>query len=62
MIGKLLGALVGRSIDRRDGKGGIAGTVAGAAAGSALRRMGPLGWVLGGGYLAARYFRNRRRR
>ena len=52
MIGKVIGALVGREIDRRDGRGGLKGAAFGALAGGALRRMGPLGMVLGGAYVA----------
>ncbi|QHL90097.1 hypothetical protein GVO57_03695 [Sphingomonas changnyeongensis] len=60
MIGKVIGALVGREIDRRDGKGGLKGAVIGAVAVSALRRMGPLGLVLGGAYVAKKALDRRR--
>ncbi|MBU3077977.1 hypothetical protein [Sphingomonas quercus] len=60
MIGKLIGALVGREIDRRDGEGGVKGAVLGAVAVGALRRLGPLGLVLGGGYLAKKAYDRRR--
>ncbi|GGB17013.1 hypothetical protein GCM10011380_03120 [Sphingomonas metalli] len=56
MIGKILGALVGRELDRRDGSGGIKGAAMGALVGGALRRMGPLGMVLGGGYVAKKAY------
>lgn len=63
MIGRLIGALVGREIDRRDGKGGLKGAVLGAAAVGALRALGPVGLVLGGGYVAKKaYDRYRARR
>lgn len=52
MIGKVIGALVGREIDRRDGQGGLKGALIGAAAAGGLRRLGPLGLVLGGAYVA----------
>jgi hypothetical protein len=52
MIGKIVGALIGREIDRRDGQGGLKGAVIGAASASLLRRLGPVGLVLGGAYAA----------
>lgn len=52
MIGKVIGALVGREIDRRDGRGGMKGAVIGAVAAGGLRRLGPLGLLLGGAYVA----------
>ncbi len=56
MIGKIIGALVGRELDRRDGSGGTKGALIGMAAGGALRRMGPLGLILGGGYVAKKAY------
>lgn len=60
MIGKIIGALVGREIDRRDGSGGAKGAVIGMAAAGALRRMGPLGLILGGGYVAKKAYDRRK--
>jgi len=60
MIGKIIGALVGREIDRRDGKGGIKGALIGAAAAGGLRRLGPLGLILGGAYVAKKAYDRRR--
>lgn len=60
MIGKVIGALVGREIDRRDGSGGVKGAVIGAAAAGALRRLGPIGLVLGGAYVAKKAIGRRR--
>ena len=60
MIGKLIGALVGRELDRRDGSGGLKGAALGALAAGALRRMGPLGLVLGGGYVVKKAYDRRR--
>lgn len=60
MIGKVIGALVGREIDRRDGSGGAKGAIIGMAAAGALRRLGPLGLILGGGYVAKKAFDRRR--
>ncbi len=60
MVGKIIGALVGREIDRRDGKGGLKGAVIGAMAAGGLRRLGPLGLILGGGYVAKKAYDRRR--
>lgn len=62
MIGKVIGALVGREIDRRDGSGGAKGALIGMVAAGALRRMGPLGLILGGGYVAKKAYDRRKRR
>ena len=62
MIGKLIGALLGREIDRRDGSGGLKGAVIGAVAAGALRRTGPIGLVLAGGYVAKKIYDRRRDR
>jgi hypothetical protein len=60
MIGKVVGALIGREIDRRDGEGGVKGALLGAASASLLRRMGPLGLVLGGAYAARQMWKRNR--
>ena len=60
MIGKVIGALVGREMDRRDGRGGLKGMAMGALMGGAMRRMGPLGMILGGGYVAKKAYDRRR--
>ena len=60
MIRSIVGALVGREIDRRDGKGGIGGALIGMGAMRMLSRMGPLGLVLGGGYVAKKALDRRR--
>ena len=62
MIGKIIGALVGREMDRRDGSGGVKGAAIGALVGGGLRRMGPLGMLLGGGYVAKKALDRRRAR
>ena len=56
MIRTILGALVGRELDRRDGSGGIKGAAIGALATRAVTRMGPLGMLLGGGYVAKKAY------
>ncbi|MFD1949701.1 hypothetical protein ACFSGX_02825 [Sphingomonas arantia] len=60
MFGKIIGALVGREMDRRDGSGGTKGALLGMIAGSGLRRMGPLGMLLGGGYVAKKAYDRRK--
>ena len=60
MIGKVIGALVGREIDQRDGRGGLKGALLGAGAVGLMRRMGPLGLLLGGGYVAKKAYDRRR--
>lgn len=60
MLGKIIGALVGREIDRRDGRGGAKGALLGAAAAGGLRRLGPLGMLLGGAYVAKKALDRRR--
>ena len=60
MFGRVIGALVGRELDRRDGSSGIKGAAMGALAVGAMRRMGPLGMVLGGAYVAKKAYDRRR--
>lgn len=56
MIRSIIGALVGREMDRRDGSGGLKGAALGALAARAATRMGPLGMLLGGGYVAKKAY------
>ena len=56
MIRSIIGALVGREMDRRDGSGGLKGAALGALAARAATRMGPLGWALGGAYVAKKAY------
>lgn len=60
MFRTIIAALVGREIDRSDGKGGLKGAAIGVVAASALRRMGPLGLILGGAYVAKKAYDRRR--
>ncbi|MFW2828671.1 hypothetical protein [Sphingomonas sp. ID0503] len=60
MIGKVLAAIIGSKIDQRDGSGGVKGAILGATAAGVIRRMGPLGIVLGGAYLAKKAYDKRR--
>ena len=60
MIGKIIGALVGREIDRRDGSSGVKGAALGVLAAGVMRRLGPLGLVLGGGYAAKKAYDRRK--
>ncbi|MBO9714488.1 hypothetical protein [Sphingomonas sp.] len=63
MIGKIMGALIGRSIDRRDGHGGLKGMALGVAVERVLKRLGPIGWIVGGLlWLVARLLFGRKRR
>lgn len=62
MIRTIMGALVGRELDRRDGEGGAKGAIVGAIAARAVTRMGPLGLLLGGGYLAKKAYDRRKAR
>lgn len=56
MIRTIIGALLGRELDRRDGTGGAKGALVGALATRAVTRMGPLGMLLGGGYVAKKAY------
>ncbi len=63
MIGRIISALVGREMGRRNGSGGASGAVKGVVAMGLMRRMGPLGMILGGGYAAKKaYDRNKARK
>ena len=60
MIRGIIGALVGSELDRRDGRGGLKGAAIGMIASRVLTRMGPLGLVLGGAYVAKKALDRRR--
>lgn len=60
MIKRVIGALVGREMAQRRGGSGVGGAAAGFAAMGLLRRMGPLGTVLGGAYVAKKVLDRRR--
>lgn len=60
MIGKIIGAVVGGAVNRRPGDGGVRGAAVGTVAAMILRRMGPLGMVLGAGYAAKQALDRRR--
>jgi NADH-quinone oxidoreductase subunit M len=57
MIGKIIGALVGREVERRNGDSGLKGAAIGALTMGAMRRMGPLGMILGAAYMLYLYRR-----
>lgn len=61
MIGKVIGALVGKEIGERHGQGGK-GAILGVLTVGALRRLGPLGVVLGGAYVAKKALDRRKER
>ena len=56
MIGRIVGALVGAEVERRRGGRGVAGAVLGLAAAAAIRRLGPLGLLAGGAFVAKRAY------
>ena len=60
MLRTIIGALVGKEIDQRDGRGGLKGAMIGGLAARAVTRLGPLGLLLGGGYVAKKAYDRRR--
>jgi uncharacterized protein (DUF697 family) len=60
MIGRIVGALFGAEMDRQRGQSGLKGAAKGVIATAVLRRMGPLGMVLGGAYVAKKAYDRRR--
>ncbi len=62
MIGRIIGALVGREMGRREGGSGTKGAIGGMVAMGVMRRMGPLGMLLGGGYAAKKAYDRRKAR
>lgn len=60
MIRRAVGALIGAEIDRKHGGSMVRGAVIGAVAAGVLRRMGPLGLVLGGAWAAKQVLDRRR--
>ena len=64
MIGKVIGALFGAEVERRRGgkgaKGAAAGVAAGVVAGAVIRRLGPIGLLAGGAYVAKKALDRRR--
>lgn len=62
MFGRILGAVIGSRLDRRDGKGGFKGAVMGAMGAGMMRRVLPLGLLVGGGIAAKRAMDRRKAR
>lgn len=60
MLRSIIGALVGKEIDQRDGRGGLKGAAIGMLAARAATRTGPLGLLLGGGYVAKKMYDRRK--
>lgn len=60
MLRSVIGALVGNELDKRNGRGGVGGALLGAVAARAVTRMGPLGMLLGGAYVAKKAYDRRR--
>ena len=56
MIRSIIGALVGSELNRRGRSGGLGGAATGMIAARVLSRMGPLGMILGGGYVAKKAY------
>lgn len=56
MIGKVVGALVGAEVEKRRQESGFKGAVVGAAAVGLMRRLGPIGLLLGGAYAAKKAY------
>jgi uncharacterized membrane protein YebE (DUF533 family) len=66
MLGKILGGYVGQRVGNRynrDGGGGLKGALIGTGVAMVARRgLGPLGLLIGGGYLAKKVLDRRRTR
>jgi hypothetical protein len=63
MIGKIIGGLVGRRAAQRYGNNGLSGALMGAGVAAVARRgLGPLGLLLGAGYVAKKVADRRRTR
>lgn len=60
MLRTIIGALVGNEMDKRDGRGGLKGAMLGGLAARAVMRTGPLGMLLGGGYVAKKMYDRRK--
>jgi hypothetical protein len=56
MVGKIIGALVGAEVERRRQESGLKGAIIGAMAVGVIRRLGPIGLVLGGAWVAKRAY------
>ena len=52
MIGKIIGALFGAEVERGRGGSGLKGAAIGTIAAAVIRRLGPIGLLLGGAYVA----------
>ncbi|WP_174274127.1 hypothetical protein [Sphingomonas bacterium] len=60
MFGKIIGALVGAEVERKRRQSGLKGAVIGAMAVGLMRRMGPLGLVVGGAWAAKKMIDRRK--
>ncbi len=56
MLRSIIGGLVGKEMTERRGRGGLKGAAIGMLAARAATRTGPLGLILGGGYLAKKMY------
>jgi hypothetical protein len=59
MVGKILGALIGAEVEKRRQESGLKGAVIGAASVGLIKRLGPIGLVLGGAYVAKKLYDRR---
>jgi hypothetical protein len=60
VIAKALSALIGAEIERGRNASPVKGAVIGVAAGAVLKRLGPIGLVLGGAWAAKRIYDRRK--
>jgi hypothetical protein len=56
MLRSIIGGLVGKEMTERNGRGGLRGAAIGMLAARAATRTGPLGLILGGGWLAKKMY------
>lgn len=56
MIRTMIGALIGGELDRHGRSRGVGGAMLGMVAARMVTRMGPLGMLLGGAYVAKRAY------
>ena len=62
MIGKIVGAIAGKKIAERYGDGAKGAVIGALLPAVAKRAFGPLGLLIGGGYLAKKYYDSRKHR
>ena len=60
MLRSIIGGLVGKEMTERNGRGGFKGAAIGMLATRLAMRSGPLGMLLGGGYVAKKFYDRRK--